>query len=109
MILVIAACGGGTASSTIPSAENLDRYSSSQLASEELCEHAVANVERHEFLSTTVPVRDKGLFNRADYDRRHRDRVRACQVKLSERQAACMAVAGSMQYVQNCDRFAELQ
>lgn len=105
--MVLGACGGAQPPPAVT--PNLQEFSSSELASEQLCEHAVSNFERNEFLSTTTPVNRKGLFNRSDFDWRHRDRVRKCQTSLSERQAACIASAPSMQYVQNCDRYAELQ
>jgi hypothetical protein len=100
---------GGSEPKTPTTPQNLDRFASNRLAGEQLCEHAVSNYERNEFLSTTIPASHKELFNRVEYDWRHRDRVRRCQISLSERQAACIAYAPSMQYVQNCDRFAELQ
>jgi hypothetical protein len=72
-------------------------------------DESLDNYERNEFLSTTTNVRSKQLFSRVDADRRRDYRVRYCQTTLSERQAACIADARSMQYVYNCGRFPELQ
>jgi hypothetical protein len=111
-ILIIAAlglapaCGARQQPAPVP---DLERTSSSQLASEELCLQAVERYEQNEFQSTTTPVRQKGLFNRTAHEWRHRDRVRHCQTSFSEREAACIATAPSLQYVANCRRFAELQ
>jgi hypothetical protein len=109
MVLVLAAAACGGAQQGGGHQPNLQEFSSSELASEQLCEHAVSNFERNEFLSTSTPVRRKGLFNRTGFEWRHRDRVRRCQTSLSERQAACIASAPSLQYVRNCESFAELQ
>ncbi len=102
--LVLASCASST-----PSAPTTQPRSSSTLASKETCEDVVENYERREFLSTTTPVRSKMLFGRVEHDRRHRDRVRHCQVTLTERQASCIATARSLQYVENCFLLAELQ
>jgi hypothetical protein len=105
----LAACGGGGgggASATLP---NLERYSPSKLASKEQCESAVTNYEKQIFLSTTTPVADKQLFHRTEAELDHRRRVDRCSISFSERQAACFAIAPSLQYIQNCELYAELQ
>jgi hypothetical protein len=107
--LLLALCGCGGTQGTADGMPDVSRYDSSRLASEEMCEHAVSNLERTHFLSTTTPVAQKGLFNRVEFQRAHEERVRRCRTSLSERQAACIAFAPSTQYIQNCERFAELQ
>jgi len=87
---------------------DLSRFSDKDFASEDLCEAAVSNYEKELFLSTSTPVWKKGLFNRTEFDRLHRLRVQAC-TRMTERQAACIAFAPSMQYIRNCERFPELQ
>ena len=69
---------------------------------------ATSTLEKAEFDASNVPAAEKGLFNRVEFDQRHRDRVYRCQ-KMTQRQAECFAQAPSMQYIQNCERFAELQ
>ena len=103
--LGLAACGGGGSSQK---AQDLEEFQGGQFASEELCEQAVANFEKAEFESTTVPVGQKELANQVEFKQRHRDRVISCQ-RMTQRQAECFAQAPSMQYIQNCERFAELQ
>jgi hypothetical protein len=104
-MLALSAC----AATTPAPQPNLSRYSDSRFASDQLCEDAVSNYERQDFLSTTAPVGEKDLFNRDAFDQRHRGRVNTCTIKLTERQAACIATAPSAQYLRNCSRFAELQ
>jgi hypothetical protein len=74
-----------------------------------MCEEAVTNYERQLFASTTTPVNQKNLFNSAEANLEHRRRVDKCTISFSERQAACFSTAPSLQYVQNCDLYAELQ
>jgi hypothetical protein len=105
-VLSLSACAATTTAATQP---DLSQYSDSQFASEQLCEHAISNFERQDFLSTTTPVGEKDLFNRTAFDLRHRGRVSTCTIKLTQRQAACIATAPSAQYIRNCSRFAELQ
>ena len=108
--VALAACAStaATSAATPPNTPDLSRFSDKEFASEDLCEAAVQNYEKEQFLSTTTPVRKKGLFNRTAYDQQHRQRVQAC-TRLTERQAACVAFAPSMQYIRNCERFPELQ
>ena len=110
----LAGCGSTSTSSPatsapVPGAPDLSRFDTSTFANEELCEHAVAAFENAEFESSTVPTWNKGLFNRTSYDQHHRDRVRKCTITMSERQAACFALAPSMQYLRNCAKFAEIR
>lgn len=90
-------------------AQDLNDFQEKQHADVGLCERAVDNYERVEFDSSTTPLGRKGLFDRNSYSFRHRDRVNSCTIKLSRRQARCIADAGSLQYVENCGRFPELQ
>lgn len=110
--LLAAACAGNQAATSSPRtlpAIDVDRYSQSRLASPELCEQAVTNFEKELFLSTSSPLPQKQLFNRTVADLDHRHRVDACTMSFSERKAACYAAAQSLQYVQNCQLYAELQ
>ena len=102
--LAVAACGGGASSQK---AQSLEEFQEGQFASEELCERAVANFEKVE-LESTSPEAKPPLFNQVAYKELHRDRVIRCQ-RMTQRQATCYANAPSMQYIQNCQRFAELQ
>jgi len=104
-LVLTAACGGGASSQK---ARDLEEFQKDQFANEETCEQAVTNFEKAEFDASNVPAAEKGLFNRVEFDQRHRDRVYRCQ-KMTQRQAECFAQAPSMQYIQNCERFAELQ
>jgi len=106
-MLAVSACAATT--STPATEPDLSGYSDTRFASERLCEHAVSNFERQDFFSSTAPIGEKDLFDRGAFDIRHRDRVRTCSIKLTERQAACIAAAPSVQYIRNCGRFAELQ
>jgi hypothetical protein len=105
LMLFAAACGGGTAAKN----PDVTGYSSSKLASPELCEQAVTNYEKERDLSTDPQDPKEPLFDRATARLEHRRRVDRCTIMFSERQAACVANAPSLQYVQNCERFAELQ
>jgi hypothetical protein len=102
--LAVAACGGG---SSAQKAQDLEQFQGGQFAGEELCERAVDNFEKAEQESTSPEARPP-LFAQADYKRLHRDRVIRC-TRLTQRQAQCIATAASMQYIENCERFAELQ
>ena len=106
-ILALSACAA--TSTTAATQPDLTGYSDSTFASEQLCEHAISNYERQDFFSSTEPVGEKDLFDRTAFDTRHRARVETCTIKLTQRQAACIATAPSVQYVRNCGRFAELQ
>jgi hypothetical protein len=110
--LLATACAGGHSATTSPRtlpAIDVERYSQSRLASPELCEQAVANYEKEMFLSTSTPVREKELFDRTAAGLEHRHRVDRCTMSFSERKAACYAAAPSLQYVENCQLYAELQ
>jgi hypothetical protein len=104
-IFALSACAATTAAPQ----PDLSRFSDSRFASEQLCERAISNYERQDFFSTTAPVGEKELFDRDVFDQRHRSRVQTCTIKLTERKAACIATAPSVQYLRNCGRFAELQ
>ena len=108
--LALGACASTAANkaSTPPNVPDLSRFSDKEFASEDLCEAAVSNYEKEQFLNTNTPVWQKGLFNRTAYNHQHMLRVQAC-TRLTERQAACVAFAPSMQYIRNCERFPELQ
>jgi hypothetical protein len=105
LAMVAAGCGGGAAAKN----PDLTRYSSSRMADPTLCEQAVSNYEKELFLSTSTPVREKRLFDRTEAGLEHRRRVDKCTMSFSERQAACFAAAPSLQYVKNCETYAELQ
>ena len=107
-LALLSALALGACASTAANVPDLSRFSDKDFASEDLCEAAVQNYEKEQFLSTTTPVWQKGLFNRTQYDQVHRQRVAAC-TRMTERQAACIASAPSMQYIRNCKRFPELQ
>jgi hypothetical protein len=99
----------GACAGSYPPPADLTAYSDQTFASKQLCEHAVSNVDRARFLSTTIPAEKKGLFDTTSYEIAHRDRVQHCTARLTERQAACIAQAPSLQYVHNCEAFPELQ
>jgi hypothetical protein len=105
VLVLAAACGGGAAAKN----PDLSKYDPSKLASAEQCEQAVDNYEKAQFLATDQPVREKRLFNRTEFSLEHRRRVDRCTTSFSERQAACIAGAPSLQYVKNCELYAELQ
>jgi len=109
IVIMIALAGCGAASPTAATTPDVSRFSDKEFASEDLCEAAVSNFEKEQFLSTTTPTFKKGLFNRTEFDRIHRFRVQTCTAKLTERQAACIAMSASLQYIRNCERFPELQ
>ena len=97
LAVLIGGCGGGAAA-TLP---DLSAYSSSRLASRELCEQAVSNYEKEAW--------EAPLFDRRWAELEHRRRVDQCTITFSERKAACYALAPSLQYVHNCQMYAELQ
>jgi hypothetical protein len=102
-LFVVAACGGAQDRAQSP---DVSGYSGDRFASKALCQQAVENVEKQVHLSTT---NDKQLFDRAGYDQAHEDRVRKCSITLTEREAACLSQAKSLQYAKNCSRYPELQ
>jgi hypothetical protein len=109
-LMAVAACGATTAGTTAqPPARDLSQFSDKTFAPEGLCESAVTNFEDKQFESTSTPVAKKELFDRTRHEVEHRARVQKCTATLTERQAACVASAESLQYIHNCERFAELQ
>ena len=105
-LLILAACGGGAGQRQ--QAVDLDEHREGQFADPELCERAVDNFEKAVFEDTSIPAQEKGLFRETEKDWVHRDRVIKC-TRMTRRQARCIAEAPSMQYIRNCERFAELQ
>src|SRR5687768_467526 len=108
LLLVLAAsalaCGG-------PSARpDPDTFSGTAPATPELCERAVANAEKQESLATgPSPGAPRSTFERGPEDRRRRDRVRRCLAELTERDAACIAMALTSEELRGCERFVALQ
>lgn len=109
LVLMLAACASDPGVGRRP-AYAISDYSSNVLADEPLCEHAVTNFEKADSFSAAEASSNRLYFNpRAEAAARHRDRVKRCTSSLSQRQAACIAQAQSLQHVRNCSNSAELQ